>query len=183
MLTQVIEQIAQALVSTSEPLIITIDGPAGSGKTTLAKKIARNFDDAPIVHMDSLYAGWDNALSADLWHRLKHIVVTPWLREKTATFEAYNWHESSFSNVETVHTHQLLIIEGVGASHPSIRELAALSIWVEAPQHLLLNRVLNRDGIHIRDHMLAWQTAEQQYFDEHDIATQSDVSYLGIDAE
>ena len=38
--------------------LLCVDGPAGSGKTTLADEI-RAITGAPVVHMDNLYEGWD----------------------------------------------------------------------------------------------------------------------------
>ncbi|MBJ7451459.1 MAG: uridine kinase, partial [Blastococcus sp.] len=39
--------------------LVCVDGPAGSGKTTFAGRLAAALgDDAELVHMDDLYAGW-----------------------------------------------------------------------------------------------------------------------------
>ncbi len=46
--------------------IVSIDGPAGSGKTTLANELASELMNAnrvmSVVHLDELYEGWDDAL-------------------------------------------------------------------------------------------------------------------------
>ncbi len=48
--------------------IIAVDGPAGAGKTTLAKKIesALGYKSVHVIHMDNLYDGWENALTQTL---------------------------------------------------------------------------------------------------------------------
>ena len=39
--------------------LVCIDGPAGSGKTTLAGRLADALGpDAAVVHLEDLYAGW-----------------------------------------------------------------------------------------------------------------------------
>ena len=39
--------------------VVCVDGPAGSGKTTLAAALAASRPAATVVHMDDLYPGWD----------------------------------------------------------------------------------------------------------------------------
>ncbi len=41
--------------------LVCVDGPAGSGKTSLADAVARRTA-AQVVHMDDLYGGWDGLL-------------------------------------------------------------------------------------------------------------------------
>ena len=38
--------------------LVCVDGPAGSGKTTLAEEVA-SLSGAPVIHMDDLFEGWD----------------------------------------------------------------------------------------------------------------------------
>ena len=54
--------------------LVCIDGPAGAGKTTLAELLMARHPHARVMHLDDLYAGWDNALDATLTDRLiRHI--------------------------------------------------------------------------------------------------------------
>ena len=61
--------------------LIAIDGPAGAGKTTLAAKFFDEFSTTKtvaLIHMDDLYAGWENALDHRLTSRLadiRHLMV------------------------------------------------------------------------------------------------------------
>ena len=54
--------------------IIAIDGPAGAGKSTLASRIQSGLDysKVAVVHMDDLYAGWENALTSTLTRTLEN---------------------------------------------------------------------------------------------------------------
>ena len=55
-------------------LLISIDGPAGAGKTTLATNIANRFSDCHIIHMDDLYRGWVLTLGPNLTRELISIL-------------------------------------------------------------------------------------------------------------
>ena len=57
--------------------LIAIDGPAGAGKTTLAAQFQRDFSkvkSVSIIHMDDLYAGWENVFNERLTSTLGVIV-------------------------------------------------------------------------------------------------------------
>ena len=45
------------------PTVVTFDGPAGSGKSSLARLVADRLD-APVVHLDDLLPGWDGLPAA-----------------------------------------------------------------------------------------------------------------------
>ena len=159
--------------------LITIDGPAGSGKTTLAHALSERLS-VPIVHMESLYAGWGDALTPDVWQRAVTQILDPLTHGQSATFPTFDWNLNAFARSVTITPTQGLIIEGVGASHPDIRAHSCLSIWVDAPHELLLERVLTRDGEHLRNQMLEWQQTEQRYFAKFAVADASDMVYLGV---
>ena len=57
----------------SNPQIILIDGPAGSGKTTLSHQLSAELN-CQVVHLDDHYNGWDEALGSGLTEVLLQIV-------------------------------------------------------------------------------------------------------------
>ena len=65
-LSKVKSAIANSDALCGETKIVTIDGPAGSGKTTLADELSISLSDGngpmSVVHLDELYEGWDDAL-------------------------------------------------------------------------------------------------------------------------
>lgn len=147
--------------------LITIDGPAGSGKTTLADQISDHLmaqgETVLTIHMDDLYEGWEEPLGEELAERLAAILDGAH-RGATITIPQYNWADDAFGAPLFASTPQTLILEGVGSSQSLTREFASLSIWIEAPQEIALQRVLDRDGAELRSQMQSWQRREADHF-------------------
>ncbi len=91
--------------------LVAVDGPAGSGKTTLAGRLAAELG-APVVHLDDLYAGWtlDGVVE-----RLTGWVLEPVAAGRDAVFDAYDWHAGAFRVPTTVPAGPVLVVEGCGS--------------------------------------------------------------------
>jgi uridine kinase len=146
--------------------IIAIDGPAGAGKTTLATHInfalSSHFT-CSIIHMDDLYAGWENALSPELTTILEKICRSHKAQEGI-TFSKYDWATSNFLAPEKIAPVQLLIIEGVGSGQSAIRDFLSTLIWINIDEISGFTRVLERDGDAIKDQMQKWLATQEQHF-------------------
>ena len=149
--------------------LITIDGPSGSGKTELARKLSFELNNAPVVHMDDLYEGWTHAFEPVMTERIMAWIITPLLSGLPIHHLCYDWAEKKFNDWRTLPSSPFVIIEGVGAGNTALRKYISQSIWIEADEELLLDRVLQRDGEVIRDEMLIWKSREASYFELHNV--------------
>jgi uridine kinase len=152
----------------TNPQIILIDGPAGSGKTTLSLKLQRDFaakSNCQIIHLDDHYNGWDEALSSELTETL-NLVVSNFLSGLPTEIKTFNWHKAKFEGSKWIEPGEVLIIEGVGAGQSSIRGRAASLYWVETDSENALSRVLNRDGQEYEERIRTWQIREAKHFEE-----------------
>jgi hypothetical protein len=61
----------------------------------------------------------------------------------------------------------LLILEGVGASHSLIRPILTASIWIDIEPSQGSQRVLTRDGEAIASQMQNWLSQQEELFAEH----------------
>lgn len=152
-----------ALLSTQAALLgnvklIVIDGPAGSGKSTLANLLAKEVN-ASVIHMDEIYNGWEDALTANTIFRIKEEILLPLSKGKSARYRKFDWGRYEFGPEVEINP-EVLILEGVGAAASGIREYASSVIWIEVPAQLGLQRVLDRDGIEISEPMVVWQKQE-----------------------
>ena len=146
--------------------LIAIDGRAGAGKTTLAANFYEELSadkTVAVIHMDDLYDGWENALSARLTQTLESIVKS---HQSKVAFEIdiFNWQSMSFDSKRVIHPVDILILEGVGAGQKVVRDAGATLYWLDIDAEVGIQRVLNRDGNQIASQMKQWQIAQEIHF-------------------
>ena len=150
----------------SSKSVIAIDGPAGAGKTTLATNLALALSRdlrVQIIHMDDLYAGWQNALGAQLSETLTYIVASH-KNGKKVKFSKYDWIQSQFNEAQEIPEADLIILEGVGSGQLAIRDELAALLWIDIDHSLGLERVISRDGDSIKAQMQKWLAQQEQHF-------------------
>jgi uridine kinase len=146
--------------------LVCVDGPAGSGKTTMAADVeaaatARHVS-ARVVHMDDLYAGWGGLAAAP--GTVARDLVGPLREGRPGGYRRYDWVTARFAEWVEVPPVPLLVLEGVGSGSPAYADAVTLLVWVEAPQEVRLARGVARDGERLRRRWEAWQSDEERHF-------------------
>ncbi len=141
--------------------LVVVDGPAGSGKTTLAVRLAGELG-APVVHADDLLAGWGDL--EGWWDRLEEGVLTPLAAGRPGRYRRYDWSAGAFAEPHDVPVTDALVVEGCGSGRRAADGVAVLRVWVEAPDDVRLARGVQRDGEAMRPQWLAWMAAERRHF-------------------
>ena len=146
--------------------IIAIDGPAGAGKTTLAKKIAGAISNKSVhvIHMDDLYDGWDNALTQSLTRTLESNIAKPVFEGKSYEYRKFSWLTMRFEELQRYSAPDVLLLEGVGSGQKVVRKYLDQLIWIDINAEVGLTRVLQRDGDYIESQMRIWQMRESEHF-------------------
>ena len=190
-----IEAIA-ARVRAADPTVgpvrlVCVDGPAGSGKTTLADRLAVALDptygDVPVVHGDDLYEGW--AVVADapdrvaafaaFGPRVAEWLLDPWSRGEPAIHPVRDWYADAWGPTVAVPAAPVVILEGVAIASRALRSRAALVVWVEVEPDLAIERVVARDGEGMRAEIVSWQRDEARWHEIDGTRAAADVHASG----
>ena len=136
-------------ISSAEPSIgrvkfIAIDGHGGSGKTTLATLLSEKFK-AEVIHTDD-FASWDNP--SNWWPLvIKHIFEPISLGAEVLNYNRSSWEENHKPEpVVNQPVADVMILEGVSSSRKEFRDFLSLSLYVDAPKEICLERGINRDS-------------------------------------
>jgi uridine kinase len=146
---------------------VAVDGPAGSGKTTFAARLARSLRNAGAVvaeiHTDDLLDGWADIVT--FWPRLHTHVLVPLSRGEAVRHPSYDWHRGRFRDEwRLVPVPDVLIVEGVTSARAAARPYLRLSIFVTANRDLRLARGIARDGKTLHAQWSRWMTEEERHF-------------------
>jgi hypothetical protein len=168
----VLSLLAERPPTLGEGRLVCIDGPAGSGKTTLTAAVAAERPAARVVHMDDLYDGWDGLprLTAQLDGLLR-----PLGRGEAGSYRRYDWHAGRYAETVTVAPGPLLVLEGVGSGSRAHADLITVLAWVEAEPDLRLRRGLARDGAALADRWRRWAADEGLLFRREGTAERADL--------
>jgi len=158
--------------------LLTIDGPAGSGKTSLAGDVERVLRErgaeTATVHLDDLYEGW-TGLDTALERRVTMQLLEPLGDGRTARWQRYDWSAGRFDGWVELPAPDVLVLEGCGAGARGYDAWTSLLVWLEAAPETRVRRGMERDGGQVRDRWLAWMSLEEQHFAANDTRSRADV--------
>jgi uridine kinase len=146
--------------------LIAVDGRSGSGKTWLAGRLARPLD-APVIHLDDLYPGWDGLTRvADV---LAEWVIEPLARGEPARWRRFDWGTMIYAEWHTTEAADVVVLEGCGSIRSALAGAYAARIWVEAPAAARRQRLRARpDWTAYEPFARRWAAREDQlYRTEH----------------
>lgn len=127
----------------AQPAVVAMNGHSSSGKTTLARRLVDILPDSAVLHTDDLARdegvfAWDVPLRNE---------VLPIVRAgDPLDFPPPRWWQTRgiTGSVTLPGSLAYLVVEGVGASRDSVRDIYDLVIWVETDEPTRLDRDLRR---------------------------------------
>jgi len=162
--------------------VVVVDGPAGSGKTTVAARVedaarARGASCA-VIHMDDLYEGWQGMRQGgEAAGRLLRALALG----EPASYRRYDWVSERYVETVPVPPVSLLVVEGVGSARLEHLDLVSTLVWVEEPDpQERLRRGIARDGAQVETHWRRWMVEEADLFAEVGTRERADVHLDGL---
>jgi uridine kinase len=141
-----------------KPHIIGIAGPSCSGKTELARQLARQLPDTSVVSLDSYYRGMEEIpLEARKTVNFDHPDALEWplLREHLKAIAGgrpfdepvYSFADyARTAETRRIEPSEFVIVEGLFVFHwPELRALLDTKVYVETDPGVCFNRRLKRD--------------------------------------
>lgn len=163
--------------------LLCVDGPAGSGKTTLAAvlaDLAAEHGPVDLLHMDDMLEGW--AGLPGVLPRVAVDLVDPLRAGRPGSYRRYDWAAGRFAETRTVDPVDVLLLEGVGSGGSAYDDVITTLVWVEVPRDLRLARGLERDGPQVREHWLTWMEDEEAVHAREHTRERADVLVDGTGA-
>ena len=156
--------------------VIAIDGPAGSGKTTLAAQLGAQLDGSFVLNTDQLYPGWDGLAEGS--RRLVNDVLRPLSQGAAATVRPWDWSSKREGEPLPLPACATLIVDGAGCGSRAAAPFLSMIIWLEADPVLRQRRAVERDGEMFAPHWQSWATQERALFDREQTRERADLIIL-----
>jgi uridine kinase len=175
----VVERIRNVRRSKPGTVLVAIDGAGGAGKSTLAASIAGQLDGSYMVCLDDFarpsVPGWDQ-------DRFRHQVVDPLLAGQDACYQRWDWPTDTGAEWQRVPAGSIVIIEGVSSTRSELGGYWDLTIWVDTPRTIRLQRGIRRDGEAMRPQWTeVWMPEEDAYIAAQQPAQRADIIVSGHD--
>ena len=152
---------------------LAIDGPCGSGKTTLAALLARLYA-CPVFHADDFFLRPEQRTPARFAEpggnldreRLREEVLLPLRRGQTVSYRRFDCHNLTLLPPVIVAPALLSIVEGSYCLHDELASLYDVSVCLTISPELQRARILARNGREMAQRFFErWIPLEQVYFD------------------
>lgn len=166
--------------------VMAIDGPAASGKTTLASSLAKSIG-CDVIHMDDFFLPKTLRTEERLneaggnvhYERFKEEVVDK-LRHDQITYRRFDCSKMNFGEQVSIEPENWLIIEGSYSCHPYFGRYMDLSLFLHVPYERQLERIRERNGNQMFNKFIdTWIPMENKYFDTYEIINKADIVIEG----
>lgn len=153
-------------------LLITIDGPCATGKTTLALRLAEVFR-ASVAHTDDYVIPHAQKTAERLAmpggncdaERMETEVAAPWKEGRPVQYRKYDWSADCVLPPRILPSDHILILEGSYCNLPQIRKYADIRLFVTAPWEVRKQRLEKRESPEsLKRFYERWIPLEDAYF-------------------
>jgi uridine kinase len=181
-IAETLAEIAQRLLEARPPrIVVALDGRIGAGKSTMASAIADRTS-ACVIPGDDFYAfritdaEWEARSTVERvrdvidWRHLRTSALEPLRAGRAASWQTYGAMQPDGSfhvKPEPVcrEPAPLIVLEGAYTTQPALADLIDLTVLIDTPTPLRLERTGKRDAPDFLEHWhRRWDEAESYYF-------------------
>ena len=167
---------------TREQVLVAIDGPCASGKTTFAQVLNKRFG-GNVLHMDDFFLRPEQRTPERLAEpggnvdreRFETEVLAPLADGKPARYRPWDCHAGDFAASRTVEPARLTVVEGSYSMHPALRGHYDFMICLAIDSVEQLRRLESRNPRMLRRFVDEWIPLENRYFEATGVRTVADM--------
>lgn len=156
----------------TKPLVLALDGRCGSGKTTLAGRLAQQFPASITLHTDDFYLppaqrapGWEHTPCANMdLARLRDEALRPAYMGQAAPYRPYSCREGAYQPMQELAAQPLVILEGSYSHHPLLAEYETIRVFITCSKEEQTRRLQAREGERYENFAARWIPLEEGYF-------------------
>ena len=160
------------LLTQKDMVIVAIDGPCTSGKTTFASKLAKIYD-CNVFHMDDFFLRPEQRTAERFaevggnvdYERFMAEVLIPLKARKSFSYRPFDCSTFTLAEPVTVVPKKLNIIEGTYSHHPYFGDPYDLKIVLTVDENTQRERILQRPAFLNKRFFEEWIPMENRYFD------------------
>lgn len=178
------QQIEENLL-TKDLFVVAIDGPAASGKSTLARLLQQVFNSS-VIATDHFFLRPEQRTAkrfaepgANLDYERFQLEVLPYLRGQAEfSYEIYDCQTQTFSQSKPIKPRGLVVVEGCYSHHPVFQESYDLKVFLTIDSKVQLERIEKRNGPAMLERFSEeWIPLENRYFAHFEVEKGSDLVF------
>ncbi len=182
---EVFRQIDDILSTEKSSILIAIDGPCASGKSTLAELIAARYA-CNVFHTDDFFLRPEQKTPERLREvggnidreRLCKEILMPLRKNTSVLYRAYSCKTQTISDGIEIPFHRLNLIEGSYSLHPELRQFYDLKIVLHISDAQQLQRLQRReDPESFKCFCERWIPFEKEYAAQSNLFQAADLRY------
>ena len=168
----------EAALAGKESILVAIDGPCASGKTTLAESLSRRLA-CPVIHMDHFFLRPEQRTPERLAEpggnfdreRFTAEVLAPLREGRSFAYRPFVCSAMSLGEPIEVQRSPVILIEGSYSCHPNLRQAYDLRLYTSVSSEEQEKRLLLREGeAKLAVFKAKWIPLEEAYFKAFDVA-------------
>ena len=172
-----IDRLLEQHKDSDAPLIVIIDGKAGSGKSTLGE-LLKDVYECNLFHMDDYFLQPHQRTAERLaepggnvdYERFKAEIYDQIEEKRDFEYQKYDCGRQQLGERIQVSYSKLNIIEGAYAAHPYFKDRADLLFFMEITDELQKERIAARNGERMLERFLKeWIPMEHRYFETYSL--------------